>query len=51
MDYYCSGVSDKSGFVSESGVTDEIRKDLFELGWTVVPYEPRLRPGIYINKW
>jgi hypothetical protein len=51
MDYYCSGVSDKSGFVSESVVTDEIRKDLFELGWTVVPYEPRLRPGIYINKW
>jgi hypothetical protein len=25
-----------NGYVSESVVTDEIREDLFKLGWTVV---------------
>jgi len=43
MDWYCSG--------NESVVTDEIRLDLMMMGWTVKPYEPRLKPGIYRNEW
>jgi hypothetical protein len=39
MDYYCSGISNKGGFVSEGVVTDEIRLDLIKLGWMVKPYE------------
>jgi glucose-6-phosphate 1-dehydrogenase len=40
MDYYCSGMwNEADGFVSESVVTDEIWKDLLDLGWTVKPYE------------
>lgn len=39
MDYYCSGISNKDGFVSEGVVTDEIRSDLIKLGWIVKPYE------------
>ena len=51
LDYYCSGMVDKEGYVSEGFVTDEIRLDLMKLGWTIEPYEPRLEPGIYTNKW
>ena len=41
MDYYCSGIrhpdDDSDLFtVGESVVTDEIRKDLFDLGWVVI---------------
>jgi hypothetical protein len=38
MDWYCSGIGDKSDtkFVSESFVTDEIAADLALLGWRVV---------------
>lgn len=49
IDWYCSGIRDpdNSGdpdtiedtgrrFVSESMVTDEIREDLFKLGWVIV---------------
>ena len=45
IDWYCSGIGDglgngdedgSRGYVSESVVTDEIRKDLFDLGWIVV---------------
>lgn len=32
-------IMDSRKFVSESTVTDEIREDLYNLGWTVVPYE------------
>lgn len=39
MDFYCSGISDVNGFVSEGEVTDEIRTDLLRLGWTIKPYE------------
>lgn len=42
MDYYCSGIGHDSesaeeykNHVSESVVTDEVRKDLFLLGWIV----------------
>ena len=39
IDWYCSGIGpvegDRSGFVPESAVTDEIRADLKRLGWTV----------------
>lgn len=40
MDYYCSGIgpddTDYQHHVGESVVTDEVRKDLFDLGWNVV---------------
>jgi len=51
MDWYCSGISDKNDYVSEGFVTDEIREDLLQLGWTIKPYEPKLKPGIYRNDW
>ena len=53
MDWYCSGIGlvDKEGYVAESVVTDEISLDLMKLGWTVKPYEPKLKPGIYQNSW
>lgn len=47
IDWYCSGIRDsyddepnKWGrrYVSESVVTEEIKNDLFELGWLVRPY-------------
>ena len=42
MDWYCSGIfgageDSFQGYVSESTVTDEIRQDLFAIGWTVEP--------------
>jgi len=43
IDWYCSGimgvgeVDSFRGYVSESTVTDEIRQDLFAIGWTVEP--------------
>ena len=47
MNWYCSGIGgglgngDETGikgYVPESEVTDEIRQDLFAIGWTVEPY-------------
>jgi hypothetical protein len=44
IDWYCSGimgvgeVDSFQGYVSESTVTDEIRQDLFAIGWTVEPH-------------
>ena len=44
IDWYCSGimgvgeVDSFRGYVSESTITDEIRQDLFAIGWTVEPY-------------
>lgn len=47
MDWYCSGIggglgngdeTGVKGYVPESEVTDEIRQDLFAIGWTVEPY-------------
>ena len=43
IDWYCSGImgvgetDSFQGYVSESTVTDEIRQDLFAIGWTVEP--------------
>lgn len=51
LDWYCSGMVNKEGYVNEGFVTDEIRLDLIKLGWTVKPYEPRLNPGQYMNVW
>ena len=51
MYFYCSGIGDGGGYLSEGTVSEEIRKDLGELGWTVKPYEPKLKPGIYNNSW
>jgi hypothetical protein len=39
LDYYCSGMINLDGSVSESVVTDEIRLDLAKIGWIVKPYE------------
>jgi len=41
IDWYCSGIQhsdeiDISGFVPEGEVTDEIKEDLFNLGWLVI---------------
>lgn len=44
IDWYCSGIMGAGeadsfqGYVSESTVTDEIRQDLFAIGWTVEPH-------------
>ena len=44
LDWYCSGIfgagpaDSFQGYVDESTVTDEIRQDLFAIGWTVEPY-------------
>ena len=51
IDWYCSGMADKPGYVPEGDVTDEIRLDLMKLGWIVRPYEPKLKPGAYQNYW
>ncbi len=40
LDYYCSGMFDKEGYVSEGTVTSEIMSDLNNLGWEVRNYEP-----------
>ena len=41
MDWYCSGIMSAGeyiqGYVGEGEVTDEIREDLFSLGWLVCP--------------
>jgi len=49
IDHYCSGMIDKEGYAPEGFVTDEIRKDLLKLGWTVKPYETKLKEGVYRN--
>jgi hypothetical protein len=39
IDWYCSGIGDDTrgeNFVNESVVTEEVEKDLFELGWVVI---------------
>jgi hypothetical protein len=42
MDWYCSGIigtdNNNNSYVGESFITDEIRQDLFAIGWTVHPY-------------
>lgn len=43
MDYYCSGIGGREGFVGEGFVTDEVRTDLLKLGWIVKPYEEQGR--------
>ena len=41
IDFYCSGIgSGHEGYVGESCVTDEIRDDLLQLGWTIKSYDP-----------
>lgn len=36
IDWYCSGIGSSSPYVGESVITDEIRKDIESLGWTIV---------------
>ena len=41
MDWYCSGIVGAANgdlYVGEGFVTDEIRQDLFAIGWIVKPY-------------
>ena len=35
IDWYCSGISDKAGYVQEGTVTEEVAFDLNQLGWFV----------------
>lgn len=35
IDWYCSGYHSVDGYVQECEVTDEIREDLFKLGWLI----------------
>jgi hypothetical protein len=51
IDWYCSGIGDglgngdktgEKGYVPEGVVTDEIREDLFKLGWIVLDDEDNL---------
>lgn len=53
LDWYCSGMcaGKVDEYVPESVVTDEIRSDLLNMGWTIKPYEPRLKEGVYRNEW
>lgn len=48
IDWYCSGIGDGlgngdsegvKGYVSEGVVTEEIREDLYKLGWIPVPWD------------
>lgn len=37
LDWYCSGIGENNkAFVGEGYVTDEIRADLFKIGWVVI---------------
>jgi len=55
MDWYCSGIGNREDgyglagnrpeqgiYVPESMVTDEIRQDLFAIGWIVQPYDEKV---------
>lgn len=41
LDWYCSGIMSEGeyiqGYVPESTVTDEIREDLLNIGWLIIP--------------
>lgn len=43
IDWYCSGIANHedtlSGYVPEGSVTEEIREDLFKLGWRIITDE------------
>lgn len=39
LDWYCSGMSKDQKCMREGCVSDEIRKDLLALGWTIEPYD------------
>lgn len=41
MDWYCSGMTNKEGYVPESVVTEEVSLDLMRLGWVIKPYESK----------
>ena len=51
IDWYCSGMNNKEGYVPESVVTEEVQLDLMKLGWIFRPYEPKLETGVYSNVW
>jgi hypothetical protein len=39
LNWYCSGIDNIPNYKPEGCVSDEIRKDLLELGWTIEPYD------------
>lgn len=39
MDWYCSGIGQSDGSVSEGIITEEIQEDLLKLGWIVREHE------------
>lgn len=39
IDWYCSGMATKNGYVPEGFVTEEVSLDLMKIGWVVKPYE------------
>ncbi len=39
LNWYCSGIGNTPNCKLEGCVSDEIRKDLLELGWTIEPYD------------
>lgn len=43
IDWYCSGIgTEASSYVGESFVTDEVRKDIEDLGWTIIEHESEM---------
>lgn len=44
INWYCSGIGSEAPFLPESLVSDEIRKDIEDLGWAIIenPYEDSL---------
>lgn len=39
IDWYCSGITDRTDLMREGCVSDEIREDLLSLGWAIEPYD------------
>lgn len=38
IDWYCSGIGNKSPNVGEGFITDEVRKDIESFGWTIIEH-------------
>lgn len=39
IDWYCSGLCDRTNYISEGCISIEIRQDLLLLGWNIYTYE------------
>lgn len=47
IDWYCSGIGDIHNHMPEGNVSDEIRKDLLELGWKTIIHNDAKDDGLY----